>query len=190
MFLEIREMFVSFCSNRVKNYDGCHEGPTIYVVSKINPEISTQKNQSENTLWPPPASPSPDCWKEWLGESSRNSASSGKILWSFGGNIPAWRAQQNPTQGRCQVTTNWEAFIIKLKGEWNCLPAYLMLSCNVCFTVIKQNWPESIPLGPRACHSPAFICHYNSCFLGLPISLAVIGTYHFQHFTTLLTSGC
>lgn len=65
----------------------------------------------------------------------------------FWGQHTCWRAQQNPTRGRHQVTTNWEAFIIKLKGEWNCLPAYLVLSCNVCFAVIKENWPENIPLG-------------------------------------------
>lgn len=189
IFLEIREIFISFCSNRVKNYDGCHEGPTIYILGEKNP-TNKQKNQSENTLWPPPASPSPGCWKGWPGTVAEILLPLGKLLWSSGGSIAAWRTQQNPTQGRHQLTTNWEAFLIKLNGEWNCLPAYLMLSCHVCFPAIKQNWPESIPLGPRACHSLAFICHFNSCFLGLLISPAVIGTYHFQYFTTVLTSGC
>lgn len=84
MFLEIREMFIFFCSSGVKNYDGCHEGPTIYILSKKKPHKKTKKPERKYTVT------TTSITLTWLLEgmawdSSRNSASSGEITVVFWG---------------------------------------------------------------------------------------------------------
>lgn len=44
MFLEIREMLIPSCPNTVKNYNRCHQGPTISVLS----EDTKQNKKPEN----------------------------------------------------------------------------------------------------------------------------------------------